>query len=203
MSSFDIVVVTNRHLCCENFLTRIQRLAAAGIDGLILREKDLDKDAYRLLARRVMAICLQYDVSCFLHTHIDVAQQLHCPNIHLPFALFESNAFDLSAFSQISVSVHAQHEAKKAEGLGASRVVAGHVFETDCKKNIPGRGIDFLREVCENTSLPVYAIGGITPQNAVQLVATGVRGLCFMSSMMAASHPEKYIRQLKHPQIHI
>ncbi len=137
MSSFDIVVVTNRHLCCEDFLTHIQRLAAAGIDGLILREKDLDKDAYGLLARRVMAICLQYDVSCFLHTHIDVAQQLHCPNIHLPLALFESNASDLSAFSQISVSVHAPHEAKKAERLGASRVVAGHVFETDCKKTSP------------------------------------------------------------------
>ena len=40
-------------------------------------------------------------------------------------------------------------------------MTAGHIFATDCKKGLPPRGLDFLKNVCDAVGIPVYAIGGI------------------------------------------
>lgn len=53
----DILCVTNRSLCREDFLTRLERIAAAGPAGVILREKDLPPEDYRALAERALALC--------------------------------------------------------------------------------------------------------------------------------------------------
>ena len=53
----DILCVTSRSLCREDFLTRLERVAAAGPAGVILREKDLPPEDYRALAERALALC--------------------------------------------------------------------------------------------------------------------------------------------------
>ena len=53
----DILCVTSRSLCREDFLTRLERVAAAGRAGVILREKDLPPEDYRALAERALALC--------------------------------------------------------------------------------------------------------------------------------------------------
>ena len=50
---------------------------------------------------------------------------------------------------KIGVSIHSAEEAKEAVSLGASYLTAGHIFTTDCKKGVPARGLEFLKEVCE------------------------------------------------------
>ena len=49
----------------------------------------------------------------------------------------------------------------EAERLGAAYVTAGHIFTTDCKKGLPPRGLDFLKNVCDAVTIPVYGIVGI------------------------------------------
>ena len=58
----DILCVTNRSLCHEDFLQRIRKIAACQPKGIILREKDLSEAAYKALAENVMQICKQNDV---------------------------------------------------------------------------------------------------------------------------------------------
>ena len=58
----DIICVTNRSLCREDFLLRMERIAAAGPAAVILREKDLSPDEYGRLAEKVMNICGRYGV---------------------------------------------------------------------------------------------------------------------------------------------
>ena len=81
-------------------------------------------------------------------------------------------------------------EAKAAEANGCTYITAGHVFETGCKAGLPGRGLAFLKAVCGSVSLPVYAIGGITPQNMPDILNAGAAGGCMMSSLMGAKNPE-------------
>ena len=76
--------------------------------------------------------------------------------------------------------------ALKAEKLGATYLTAGHIYATDCKKGVPPRGLDFLRNVCEKVNIPVYAIGGIhvgTGQME-EVMKCGAKGGCIMSEMM-------------------
>lgn len=59
-----------------------------------------------------------------------------------------------------------------------------HILATDCKKGVPPRGLTYLEEVCNAVSIPVYGIGGITIENAKEVINHGVEGICMMSSLM-------------------
>ena len=80
--------------------------------------------------------------------------------------------------------MHSSEEARQAEALGASYIIAGHIYATNCKEGIPPRGLRYLKEVCDSTGLPVYAIGGITPRNMAEVLAAGAAGGCMMSGFM-------------------
>lgn len=81
--------------------------------------------------------------------------------------------------------------------MGCTYITAGHVFATDCKKGIPPRGLDFLKEVCENVSIPVYAIGGISSEVMTSVREAGANGACVMSGLMCCDAPEKYLKEFE------
>ena len=93
----------------------------------------------------------------------------------------------LGTFHTIGASVHSPEEALEAEALGADYVTAGHVFATDCKKGAVPRGLEFLRKTADAVSLPVFAIGGISPENIGAVREAGAAGACMMSQMMRGS----------------
>ena len=159
---FDsVIAVTNRKLCNRPFTEQLERVCRHHPRALILREKDLSEHEYELLAEQVLEICRTHDVPCILHTYTEVARRLGCSRIHLPLPLFRKEASSLGDFSLVGTSVHSVEDAIEAEKLGASYLTAGHIYVTDCKKGLPPRGTGFLREVCLQVSVPVYAIGGI------------------------------------------
>ncbi|MGN1141423.1 MAG: thiamine phosphate synthase [Oliverpabstia sp.] len=181
-----VIAVTNRHLCDRPFTEQLERVCSHHPRALILREKDLPEKEYELLAKNVLEICRNYDVPCILHTYTDVARRLGCSRIHLPLPLLRTNASSLGNFSLIGTSVHSLEEAVEAEKLGASYLTAGHIYVTDCKKGLPPRGTGFLREVCLQVSVPVYAIGGIhlDKTKMKEVIGCGAAGGCIMSGMM-------------------
>ena len=181
----DILCVTNRKLCREDFLTRIERIAACHPAGIILREKDLNPKDYKELAAAVMEICEQHGVKCNLHSFPDVAISLQADAIHLPLHLLRAMPQEQKAhFKVLGASCHSVEDALEAQALGCTYITAGHVFETDCKKGLPGRGLDFLRYVCAAVEIPVYGIGGIDSDNIALVRTAGASGACLMSSLM-------------------
>lgn len=180
------ICITNRRLCKGDFYEKIKEIAAAGVaDAIILREKDLPEEKYFQMAERVMRICGEFQMPCILHTFIGAAQALHCQNIHLPLdVLEEMGKKDKSSFKKIGSSIHSVEQAKRACELGAHYVTAGHVFDTDCKKGIPGRGTGFISEVSGAVQIPVYGIGGIDKENAESIIRAGAKGVCLMSGFM-------------------
>lgn len=185
MCMSDILCVTNRKLCCDDFLVRIERIAASHPAGIILREKDMLQEAYETLAAAIIEICDRHDVRCILHSFPDVAISLHAQAIHLPLHLLRKMTQEQkSQFTDIGASCHSVEDALEAQSLGCTYITAGHVFETDCKKGLPGRGLDFLRNVCAAVDIPVYGIGGIDADNIVLIRDAGASGACLMSSLM-------------------
>lgn len=181
-----VIAVTNRHLCDRPFTEQLERVCSHHPRALILREKDLPEKEYELLTKSVVEICHNYDVPCILHTYMDVARRLGCSRIHLPLHFLRTEASCLGDFSLIGTSVHSVEEAVEAEKLGASYLTAGHIYVTDCKKGLPPRGTGFLREVCLQVSVPVFAIGGIhLDKNQIkEVIECGAAGSCIMSGMM-------------------
>ena len=186
----EIIAVSNRHLCSRPFSEQIERVCQCHPRALILREKDLTEEEYAILAEQVLEICGTYQVPCILHTYWKVALDLHCTSIHLPLAQLrecrKQPDVTLKSFSQIGTSVHSVEDALEAQKLGATYITAGHIYATDCKKGLPPRGLDFLRNVCRAVDIPVYAIGGIKIDQAqfTDILDCGAAGGCIMSRMM-------------------
>lgn len=178
--------VTNRKLCQGNFYERIRQIAQKReADAILLREKDLSQSEYEKMAENVQRICQEADMTCIFHNFWESARKLHCQNIHLPLGILETLPDGVrNYFQKIGSSVHSIEQAKRAEELGADYVIAGHVFETDCKKGMPGRGLEFIQEVSGGVHIPVYGIGGICRENAASVVQAGAAGVCVMSGFM-------------------
>ena len=196
---FKLLSVTARTLCKEDFLARVDAICAAGIDGIILREKDLSEVSYRSLAFDVLQICYDRETPCALHTYPAAAQQLHAKALHLPLRAFLSlGAAEKRAFPTIGVSCHSLDDVIAAQDGGCSYVTLGHIFATDCKRGLPGRGLDFLTDVCRHASVPVYAIGGIDKDNIARVRDAGASGVCIMSGLMVCPNPAAYLEELHH-----
>ncbi|MBR2782783.1 MAG: thiamine phosphate synthase [Firmicutes bacterium] len=190
----DIICVTRRVLCGEDFGERLRRLAAARPKALILREKDLSSAAYRELSRPALALCREAGTLCILHNYTEIALELGCSALHLPLPRLKAlPEAERAAFTVLGASCHSVDEALAAEALGCTYITAGHVFDTGCKPDLPGRGLEYLTGVCRAVRLPVYAIGGVTPENYAAVRACGAAGACVMSGAMTCADPAAYL----------
>lgn len=195
---YEVICVTNRKLCREDFLKRIEKIAACRSAAILLREKDLPESGYKSMAAEVLHICRKYHAPCILHSFPEAAIELGAEAIHLPFSVLKNMAEEQKRnFKEIGASCHSTQEAVEAQMLGCTYLTAGHIFETDCKKGMPGRGLDFLKDVVRSVQIPVYAIGGINAQNAAEIRRTGAKGVCVMSSAMNCPDAKTYLEQLK------
>lgn len=193
----EIICITNRSLCEDDFLKRIGEIAKEKPRAVILREKDLSKEEYRILAEAVKDICERYGVTCILHSHADVAKSVCAEGLHMPLWLLrDMTKEEKKAFGILGASCHSAEDAVEAERLGCTYITAGHVFDTDCKRGLPGRGLDFLKDVCKSVSIPVYAIGGICKTNYAKVRLAGARGACIMSGLMRCEDVGKFMEEL-------
>jgi len=192
-----IIAVTNRLLCKNNFLNQLEKICQAKPYGIILREKDLTDNEYEMLALNCKKISDKYNVSLFINSKINIAKKLNIKNIQLPFTDFIQNYNKLKIFNKIAVSIHSKDEAIKACQLGASFLIAGHIFETDCKKGFVPKGLIFLKEAVNSVNIPVFAIGGINLSNASEVQQAGAKGICLMSQLMTCSNPKDIVLEFK------
>lgn len=194
----DIIVITNRSLCREDFPARIEKIALAHPTAIILREKDLSEKEYKSLAAQVLEICNNHGVRCILHSFPETAAELNCSALHMPLhRLSLLSSEERASFKVLGASCHSVEDAKEAEKLGCTYITAGHIFDTDCKKGLPGRGLNFLKEVCQSVTIPVYAIGGISADKVALIRESGAKGACVMSGAMTCEDVQKYLGEFR------
>ena len=195
-------IITNRKLCeNENLERQIEKIFSAykkkiflenfEIVALTLREKDLGKNEYLKLVEKIYPICQKYRIDLILHQNYDLNldKKYKIEGIHLSYDNFKSLNKNIregliKKYKRIGVSIHSLEEAKDVENLGATYVVAGHIFETDCKKGLEPRGLNFIKELSSILTIPIFAIGGINEENSNLVLNSGAFGVCMMSSLM-------------------
>ena len=166
MKNSDIICVTNRHLCEGDFREKLVEVAKAHPAAIILREKDMSEEEYRELACFFLPICREEGTKLFLHNFYRVAMELRSDGLHLPLHILEEVMSELGndqpellqerlGIAELGASCHSAHDARRAKALGCTYILAGHIYDTDCKKGLPGRGLEFLRNVTKEVDLPV------------------------------------------------
>ena len=195
-------IITNRKLCeNENLEKQIEKIFSAykrkiiledfEIIALTLREKDLDKNEYLKLVGKIYPICQKYKIDLILHQNYDLNldEKYNIGGIHLSYEIFKSLNKNIreeliKKYKKIGVSIHSIDEAKEVEMLGATYIVAGHIFVTECKKDLKPRGLNFIKNLSSILTIPIFAIGGINEENSNLVLNSGAFGVCMMSSLM-------------------
>jgi thiamine-phosphate pyrophosphorylase len=175
----------------EALLETIREAAAAGVDWIQIREKDLSGKDCAALTRRAIERTAGPPASkpgrtrILVNDRLDVALSLPAGGVHLgrnslPVQMARKLA-DCRIRSEdflIGVSCHSLEAATAAAHGGANYIFFGPVFATPSKAAYGApQGLERLREVCRAVSLPVVAIGGITLDNAALCLLAGASGI--------------------------
>ena len=152
-----MIAVTNRHLVLENdtdgaYLKQLTYVASLHPKAMVLREKDLTEEKYEELAKVVIKLCEKAGTTLILHRCPEVVHHLGYDKLHLPLEMLKTIGRP-EGLTLLGTSIHSVEDAKEAERLGADYVFAGNIFETDCKKGLPGRGLEFLENVCKEVDM--------------------------------------------------
>lgn len=193
-----VIAVTNEGLAAANYWDQLELIAASDVDMIVLREKNLSEEAYTDYAKKVLRLCNLHDKTCILHHFGKVAVRLHVPRFQCSLDYLETHSSLLYYMTTLGVSVHTPEEAVRAEKLGATYIMASHVFPTDCKKDLPPIGTQTVQAICSAVSIPVYALGGINLQTIKSLRRTPVAGVALMSGLMTCPDVSSFVRELKH-----
>jgi thiamine-phosphate pyrophosphorylase len=177
----------NEHEKRRQVLHRIAACAAAGVHYIQLREKDLNtRDLQELGAEAARLVLQNTGARLLINSRIDVALACGASGVHLPandLPASEARAiFSRAGHASpvVSVACHTAEEVASAEAHGADFAVFGPVFEKNGQRNHPG--LELLERACQRphmaaNAMPVFALGGITLENAVRCRDAGAAGI--------------------------
>ena len=100
----------------------------------------------------------------------------------------------LGASRLLGVSVHSESEAVEASESGANYLFMGTLFETPSHPEAVARGPQLLGLVASRVDLPLIGIGGVTPERAVAVVASGGHGVAAIRGIWDAPSPQDAVK---------
>lgn len=196
-----VCMVTSRSATGGRPLLDVARAAvAAGCDLIQVREKDMTGGPLLALARDIVDAAKGQRCTVVVNDRLDVALTAKAAGVHLPWEGLPIGEVRRVAGRRcvIGRSVHSLTEARQAQKEGADYLIFGPVFETPGKAAFgPPQGTDALHKVLEAVRIPVWAIGGMTPERAAGLRGLGIAGVAAVGFIASASDPAEAIRALR------
>jgi len=198
--SSRLLVVTDRHQTKGRpLVSLLQRVLAAGISTIQLRERDLSARELVALAREVRVVTGSCNSQLLINDRIDVALALEGVGVHL-----RSNSLPPSVARRLlgpqrlmGISVHSVEEAVQAESQGANYIVLGPIYETPSKQMFgPPLGIQTLEKACRLVRIPIVGIGGVTAERAREMRRAGAFGVAVITAILGADDVESATREM-------
>jgi len=180
------MLITNRTRALLPLEQVIERACEAGVSLVQLREKNLDGKPLFHLAQSLREVTSHHNAKLLVNSRLDIALAIDADGLHLPEHALPVQTVKRFFSNLVGRSVHSVEGARDAEQSGADYLIFGHIFETASKDGTP-RGLNALQEVCKAVSIPVYAVGGVTPERVRVCVESGAFGVAVMNGIMSAS----------------
>lgn len=177
----------------------LQQALEGGVKAIQLREKDLGGSDLFSLAEAARKLTQSYHARLLINDRIDLALAVDADGVQLGKASLpiETARALLGPRKLLGASTHSLEEAQEAERNGADFVLFGPVYFTQSKAPYGApQGLAALKKIVEKISLPIYAIGGIKPENIADTRRAGVRGIALISAIMSAADPKDATKKI-------
>ena len=169
-----------------------------GASVIQLRNKSQDMGDVLPDARRLQDLCESYDATFVVNDHADLAGVVGSHGLHLgqrDLPLTEARQV-LAPTQIVGTSNALLQEALESQSKGADYIAVGSMFPTSTKDNTRPAGLETLRKVKQDATVPVVAIGGINEGNVGDVVEAGADCVCVISAVMLADNPEEAAKRL-------
>ena len=190
---FQLLAITDRLgvPSGRSLVSAVEAALAGGVDAVQLREKDLLDAEFVALAIELRALTSRHGAALLINGRPDIAREIGADGVHLPSAIAEVSAARaaLGGDGIVGVSTHSGADVAAAHADGADYVTFGPVFPTPSKAAFgEPLGLSALRAACASVPMQVFALGGVRPERATEITATGAR-IAAISALLHAPDP--------------
>jgi thiamine-phosphate pyrophosphorylase len=195
-----LYVITDTQLIPrQRFVDTVEAAVRGGAMMVQLREKNTPREEVIQLGREILAVTRRYGALLIINDHPAVAKAVGADGAHVGREdppVTEARAL-LGPDAIIGASCYGDvTRAVAAEQAGADYVAFGTPFPSPTKTKRTDISLEIFREVKQHVKVPVFAIGGITLDNARQVIDAGADGIAVVSGVFAAADVEAAARML-------
>ena len=178
---------------CENItadevLSRTESILRIGVALFQYRNKTDDQNVKRALALKLQSLCKKYKTPFIVNDDLKLAEEIAADGIHLgqhdkeietARAVLGNKIIGISCYNDFNRAVI-------AEQSGADYIAFGSFFPSSTKPDALKADIDLIVKAKEKLTVPIVAIGGITPENGKELINAKVNYLAVISGLYSA-----------------
>jgi thiamine-phosphate pyrophosphorylase len=194
-----LYAITDGQLLTGRFLSYVEAALDGGVTLLQYRDKSSDESRRLHEASELLKLCERYKTRLIINDDAELAARLGV-GVHLgqtDGSLPDARAL-LGHKAIVGATCHGKLElAERAKADGASYVAFGRFFTSRTKPDAPAVPLELLAQVRSKVKLPIAVIGGITVENAPQLVAYGADLLAVVHGLFGAETPAEVTRRAK------
>jgi 8-oxo-dGTP diphosphatase len=176
----NLLAISNAaELGAETFLKRLKTKLDEGMSLVQLREKNLPRDQLRELARRVIELAHTRGATVLINGDVELAQEVHADGVQL-------TASQLAVLSErpplpwCGASCHNKAELRQAEKIGCDFALLSPVLPTQSHPGAPHLGWDSFAAIAAGSTIPVYALGGLTQGDMQTAWQHGAHGISLL-----------------------
>ena len=194
-----LYVIVDKQALKERSHVEVAAQAIRGGAKIIqLRDKLLSKRELLPIAQQLKNLCAEHGVLFIINDHLDLLLATDADGLHLgQHDLPTSVARKLLPVGKIlGCSTTTVDQATTAESEGADYIAVGSMYPTSSKETAIVVGLERLRQIRQAVSLPLVGIGGITRDNAAEVIAAGADSVAVIRDVLEAETPEEAARQI-------
>ena len=161
------------------FLRRLEAALNKGLRLVQLREKNYSREALRVLALKMLPLLRQHDARLIINADIELCREIGADGVQLTGAQLA----ELRVRPDVdwcAASCHHAEELRRAEALGCDFVLLSPVLATQSHPGAPHLGWENFAAIAAGSSIPVYALGGLTHDDMQTAWQHGAHGVSLL-----------------------
>lgn len=177
--------------CPGGLESTLRNALAAGVGIIQVREKQMPDRELLEHARRIRGITQEFGALLIMNDRPDLAVLAHADGVHVgqdELSVRDARRI-IGPDRLVGVSTHSIEQARQAVLDGADYLGVGPTFPSKTKSFEEFAGLDFVKQVATEISLPWFAIGGISSENIVTAMKAGAKRVAVSNAICASADP--------------
>jgi len=183
-NNYPLYLITSKPYDKTLFLKLLRSALEKGVRLVQIRAKELNNEDYKKLSMAAIELCHEYDAKVLLSIKLDCMDELNADGVHLPSAdMMNFNTRPIPNKYILSVACHNAEQVVHATTIDADLVIICPIFSTPSSPQGNPMGWSTFSTLSRLTTIPVYALGGVSPSDLDTARLHGATGIAAIRSL--------------------